>query len=212
MIYPSNPLLLHWNRIIYSLLYCASLNTNVLLSGISFLFTPQTAAGWWKMLLLSFRLAVGRWTGDQRWFFFNSLHASFCSGRPAAADTDASSKCCHSGARPPNRYKIRTWSYQCHVSQLQESNYTLMYESISLLSVKHIKVIMIRGWWWWWVEVMMLIMMMTVISVSSEAAVEELRRLLLLLLGCAVQVTHTQAFLRLIIKEVLNLHVSHIEL
>lgn len=63
-----------------------------------------------------------------------------------------------------------------------------MFESISQLSVKHIKVIMIRRRVLGGVKMMMIMMMMTVISVSSEAAVEELRRLLLLLLGSAVQV------------------------
>lgn len=66
-----------------------------------------------------------------------------------------------------------------------------MFESISQLSVKHIKVIMIRRRVLGGVKmmmIMMIMMMMTVISVSSEAAVEELRRLLLLLLGSAVQV------------------------
>lgn len=63
-----------------------------------------------------------------------------------------------------------------------------MFESISQLSVKHIKVIMIRRRVLGGVKMMMIMMMMTVISVSSEAAVEEVRRLLLLLLGSAVQV------------------------
>ena len=60
------------------------------------------------------RLAVGRQTdGPGRpitrvFLSLNSSHLLCSSGRPAAVDTDASPKRCHSGSGPPNRYKITT--------------------------------------------------------------------------------------------------------
>lgn len=87
--------------------------------------------------LLSFiHVHWGRQTGRssrslEGFFLLNSSRLFSSSGRPAAVDTDASPKCCHSGAGPPNRYEITTRPYQCHVSQQQESNYTL-YTSLYL--------------------------------------------------------------------------------
>ena len=99
------------------------------LSGVSSLFTPQTAG---KLVESSVVVYTGSLWADWQdrpahhlsFFFF--LNAQLCtfvlffffpSGRHAAAYTDAAPKCCHTGAGPPNRYKITAWSYQCHVSQ-----------------------------------------------------------------------------------------------
>lgn len=70
-----------------------------------------------------FIMFFGGW--GRVFFSLSFLCFLFSLGIPTAVDTDASPKCCHSGAGPPDRYKITTWSYQCHVSQQQESNYAL---------------------------------------------------------------------------------------
>lgn len=78
------------------------------LSHTSSLFTPQTAEAGGNILVYSDSLWSDGQDGPADRFFphLTTFIMPSSSGGHAAADTDASPKCRHTGAGPPNRYKI----------------------------------------------------------------------------------------------------------